>query len=158
MKTRFLFFSLFWGFLSICLTMEPVDSLQTIPMTKVYIYAHRSAGDLTSEKILFSFGLIRSIREVLKMGIRTARDSVHVMFFNNEFHRILPTVSDEIRDKPICELIREIKDLVIGSAGIAPSFKNLGYKFLLCLGILFQADYSECRSLSSKQFEILLNC
>lgn len=95
---------------------EPRFNVRNIALERVNITAHRGAGNLAPENTLSSLEFSWSNGWVPETDIRTTKDGVLVMFHDNDFKRILPNASEELRNKGIADLTwEEVQQLDIGS-------------------------------------------
>lgn len=74
-----------------------------IPLEDFMIQSHRGAGELSPENSKESFELAWSLGTIPEADIRTTKDGVIVAFHDNNFARILPTESDEMKKKGIAD-------------------------------------------------------
>lgn len=94
---------------------EPRFNVRDMPIERINITAHRGAGNLAPENTLSALELSWSNGWVPETDIRTTKDGVLVMFHDNNFKRILPNASDELKNKGIADLTwEEIQQLDIG--------------------------------------------
>jgi len=87
-----------------------------IPLREITVQAHRGAGELAPENSLEAFELAWNLGVIPEADIRMTRDGVIVSFHDNDFSRILPTASDEMKKKGIKDLsYEEVLKLDIGA-------------------------------------------
>ncbi len=95
---------------------EPWNVRDHIPLREITVQAHRGAGILAPENSLEAFEIAWKLAVVPEADIRMTRDGVIVSFHDNDFSRILPTASDEMKKKGIKDLSwDEVSKLDIGA-------------------------------------------
>jgi len=86
-----------------------------IPLQEIAVQAHRGAGILAPENSLEAFEIAWKLGVIPEADIRMTRDGVIVSFHDDNFSRILPTASDEMKKKGIKDLsYDEVAKLDIG--------------------------------------------
>ncbi|MDO5580943.1 MAG: glycerophosphodiester phosphodiesterase family protein, partial [Planctomycetia bacterium] len=112
----FTLFILFFMISPILSADDPVWNIRSVPIDQITVVAHRGAGDLAPENTMEALQLTWGMGGVPEVDIRTSKDGVLVMFHDNNFKRILPTASEEVKKKGIEDLTwAEIQKLDIGS-------------------------------------------
>jgi glycerophosphoryl diester phosphodiesterase len=87
-----------------------------IPLAQFTMQAHRGAGDLAPEGSREAFELGWKLGCVPEADLRQTKDGVIVSFHDNNFARILPNASEELKAKGIADLtFTEVKALDVGS-------------------------------------------
>lgn len=87
-----------------------------IPQEKITVQAHRGAGELAPENSLEAFEIAWNLKVVPEADLRTTKDGIIVSFHDNNFTRILPHESAEMKKKGIIDLAyEEVKKLDIGA-------------------------------------------
>ena len=87
-----------------------------IPLPEITVQAHRGAGILAPENSLEAFEIAWNLKVVPEADIRMTSDGVIVSFHDENFSRILPTASDEMKSKGIKDLSwEEVVKLDIGA-------------------------------------------
>ncbi len=95
---------------------DPSWNITLKPIKNVTVVAHRGAGDLAPENTMEALKLTWSMGGIPEVDIRTTKDGRLVMFHDNDFRRILPNASEEIKKKGIADLTYdEVRKLDIGS-------------------------------------------
>ena len=93
-----------------------------IPLGQITVQAHRGAGDLAPEGSLEAFELGWSLGCVPEADLRVTKDGVIVSFHDNNFARIVPGASEDIKKKGVADLtFEEARKLDVGS------FRNKKY-------------------------------
>lgn len=91
------------------------DVRKHIPLEDFTIQCHRGAGNLSAENSMEAFDIAWELGTVPEADIRVTKDGVIVSFHDNNFARILPDASEEMKKKGIADLtIDEVKKLDIG--------------------------------------------
>ncbi|MCL2117684.1 MAG: hypothetical protein FWH27_04560 [Planctomycetaceae bacterium] len=86
-----------------------------VPFKEIMVQAHRGAGVLAPENSLEAFELAWKLKVIPEADIRMTRDGVIVSFHDENFSRILPTASDEMKARGIKDLFYdEVVKLDIG--------------------------------------------
>jgi len=86
-----------------------------IPLQEITVQAHRGAGVLAPENSLEAFEIAWKLGVIPEADIRMTQDGVIVSFHDNDFSRILPAASDEMKKKGIKDLsYEEVTKLDIG--------------------------------------------
>ncbi|MBK1882198.1 hypothetical protein JIN85_07220 [Luteolibacter pohnpeiensis] len=89
---------------------------QHIPRQNFIIQSHRGAGELMPENSAESFRLAWKLGTIPEADLRTTKDGVIVAFHDNDFTRILPNESDEIRKRSVEDFTwEELSKLDIGA-------------------------------------------
>ena len=87
-----------------------------IPLDEFVIQSHRGAGNLAPENSRETFELAWSLKTIPEADLRTTKDGVIVAFHDNNFARILPGASAEMKKKGIEDLTwDEVAALDIGA-------------------------------------------
>ncbi|MCL2624702.1 MAG: hypothetical protein FWD31_13655 [Planctomycetaceae bacterium] len=87
-----------------------------IPFLEITVQAHRGAGILAPENSLEAFEIAWDLKVVPEADIRMTRDDVIVSFHDENFSRILPTASEEMKTRGIKDLSwEEVVKLDIGA-------------------------------------------
>jgi glycerophosphoryl diester phosphodiesterase len=87
-----------------------------IPLEEFVIQSHRGAGNLAPENSKETFELAWSLKTIPEADLRTTKDGVIVAFHDNDFSRILPGATSEMKKKGIEDLIwDEVAALDIGA-------------------------------------------
>jgi glycerophosphoryl diester phosphodiesterase len=87
-----------------------------IPLQEITVQAHRGAGVLAPENSLEAFEIAWKLGVIPEADIRMTKDGVIVSFHDNDFSRILPTASEEMKKKGIKDLTyKEVAKLDIGA-------------------------------------------
>jgi glycerophosphoryl diester phosphodiesterase len=87
-----------------------------IPLHNITVQAHRGAGDLAPEGSLEAFELGWKLGCIPEADLRRTKDGVIVSFHDNDFTRILPNASAEMKKKGVADLpFEEVRKLDIGS-------------------------------------------
>ena len=95
-----------------------------VPLDDFMIQSHRGAGELSPENSKESFELAWSLGTIPEADIRTTKDGIIVAFHDNNFARILPSESEEMKKKGIVDFTwDEITHFDIG-AWKGDSFKG----------------------------------
>ena len=95
---------------------DPPWNITLMPIKNVTVVAHRGAGDLAPENTMEALELTWSMGGIPEVDIRTTKDGRLVMFHDNNFRRILPNASEEMKKKGIVDLTYdEVRKLDIGS-------------------------------------------
>ena len=95
---------------------KPWNVRDHIPLEKITVQAHRGAGVLAPENSLEAFGIAWNLKVIPEADIRMTSDGVIVSFHDENFTRILPTASDEMKKKGIKDLTyAEVVKLDIGA-------------------------------------------
>ncbi len=95
---------------------DPVWNVRDIPRERVNITAHRGAGFLAPENTMEAMELSWSMGCVPEVDVRTTKDGHIMMFHDNNFARVLPNASDEMKKKRLEDLTYdEAKELDIGA-------------------------------------------
>lgn len=95
---------------------EPQWNIRDMPRESVTVIAHRGAGYLAPENTMEALELTWSMGGIPEVDVRTTRDGVIVMFHDNNFARILPNASEEMKKKRLEDLTYdEARRLDIGA-------------------------------------------
>jgi glycerophosphoryl diester phosphodiesterase len=96
---------------------EPVwNARDHIPLDQFIVQSHRGAGDLAPEGSLEAFELGWKLGCIPEADLRRTKDGVIVSFHDNNFARILPNASEELKQKGVADLtLKEVKALDVGS-------------------------------------------
>jgi len=87
-----------------------------IPLQEITVQAHRGAGILAPENSLEAFEIAWNLKVVPEADIRMTRDGVIVSFHDENFSRILPMASDEMKTRGVKDLSwEEVVKLDIGA-------------------------------------------
>jgi len=87
-----------------------------IPLEKFTIQSHRGAGELAPENSRESFELAWSLGTIPEADLRTTKDGVIVAFHDNNFARILPDASAEMKKQGIADFTwKEVEAMDIGA-------------------------------------------
>jgi len=87
-----------------------------IPLQEITVQAHRGAGVLAPENSIEAFEIAWKLGVIPEADIRMTKDGIIVAFHDNDFSRILPTASDEMKKKGIKDLTyAEVSKLDIGA-------------------------------------------
>ncbi|MDR2704691.1 MAG: hypothetical protein LBC02_02825 [Planctomycetaceae bacterium] len=87
-----------------------------IPLEEFMIQSHRGAGNLAPENSLEAFEIAWSWTTIPEADLRLTKDGNIVAFHDNNFKRILPNASEEMKNKGVADLpLREVKNLDIGA-------------------------------------------
>lgn len=87
-----------------------------IPLKDFTIQCHRGAGNLSPENSMEAFDIAWKLSTIPEADLRLTADGVIVAFHDNNFQRILPNASDEMKKKGIQHLtLEELKKLDIGA-------------------------------------------
>jgi len=87
-----------------------------IPIQEITVQAHRGAGVLAPENSLDAFEIAWNLGVIPEADIRMTKDGVIVAFHDNDFSRILPIASEEMKKKGVKDLtFKEVKSLDIGA-------------------------------------------
>ncbi|MDR0871769.1 MAG: hypothetical protein LBN39_13365 [Planctomycetaceae bacterium] len=90
------------------------------------IQAHRGAGNLSPENSIDAFEIAWKLGVIPEADLRNTKDGVIVAFHDNNFQRILPNASDDVKKKGVADLtLAEVKQLDIG-AWKGPEHKGQG--------------------------------
>lgn len=96
--------------------VEPVWNIRDIPLERVSVVAHRGAGLLAPENTMGALELSWSMGCIPEVDVRTTKDGHLMMFHDNNFARILPKASEEVKKKRLEDLtFDEAKQLDIGA-------------------------------------------
>ena len=116
MKNVLLALALFGFFAAAASADDPVWNIRTVPLERITVNAHRGAGFLAPENTLSALELTWSMGGQPETDIRTTKDGHLVMFHDNNFKRILPGASEEMKNKRIEDLTwAEVEKLDIGA-------------------------------------------
>jgi glycerophosphoryl diester phosphodiesterase len=111
-----------------------------VPLSRVIVQAHRGAGDLAPEGSLEAFELGWKLGCVPEADLRQTKDGVIVSFHDENFARIIPNGSKELKAKGIADLTyEEVKKLDVGSFRDA-KFKDQRVTSIAEMVKLLQAD------------------
>jgi glycerophosphoryl diester phosphodiesterase len=95
---------------------EPQWNIRDVPRESVTVIAHRGAGYLAPENTMEALELTWSMGGIPEVDVRTTSDGVIVMFHDNNFARILPDASEEMKKKRLEDLTYdEARRLDIGA-------------------------------------------
>ncbi len=87
-----------------------------IPLENIMVQAHRGAGILAPENSLEAFEIAWNLKVIPEADIRMTQDGVIVSFHDENFARILPNASEEMKKKGIKDLsYEEVVKLDIGA-------------------------------------------
>jgi glycerophosphoryl diester phosphodiesterase len=87
-----------------------------ILLDEMIVQAHRGAGDLAPEGSREAFELGWKLGCVPEADLRRTKDGVIVSFHDNDFRRILPAATAEMKKKGVVDLpFSEVKQLDVGS-------------------------------------------
>jgi len=87
-----------------------------IPLQAFTVQSHRGAGALSPENSVEAFEIAWTLGTVPEADLRITKDGVIVAFHDNDFKRILPNASVEIKSKGVADLSwEEVRRLDIGS-------------------------------------------
>ena len=109
-------------FISAC-TIASVSAAETlwnvrehIPLAEFTVQSHRGAGVLAPENSIEAFEIAWSLDTVPEADLRMTKDGVIVSFHDNDFKRILPHESEEMKAKGVKDLtFEEVQKLDIGA-------------------------------------------
>ena len=95
---------------------KPWNVRDHIPIQEITVQAHRGAGVLAPENSLDAFEIAWNLGVIPEADIRMTKDGVIVAFHDNDFSRILPTASEEMKKKGVKDMtFEEIQKLDIGA-------------------------------------------
>ncbi len=108
--------TLWWISTATVLAREPQWNIRDMPRESVTVIAHRGAGYLAPENTMEALELTWSMGGIPEVDVRTTQDGVIVMFHDNNFARILPNASEEMKKKRLEDLtFDEARRLDIGA-------------------------------------------
>ncbi len=95
---------------------DPLWNIRNIPRSSITVIGHRGAGSLAPDNTLEAMELAWSMGIIPEVDIRTTKDGHLVMFHDNDFSRILPNASPEMKKKGVEKLdYVEVRKLDVGS-------------------------------------------
>lgn len=91
-------------------------TIRNQPRETITVVAHRGAGDLAPENCLSSLELTWGMGGIPEVDVRTTKDGHIMMFHDNNFARVCPDASDEIKKASVETMTYdEVRALDIGS-------------------------------------------
>lgn len=101
---------------SVASAVEAQWTVRNTPREKITVVAHRGAGDLAPENCLSSLELTWGMGGTPEVDVRSTKDGRIVMFHDNNFGRVQPNASEELKKKGVEQLtFDEVRALDIGA-------------------------------------------